>query len=113
MVHRGETLSIKCTIFNWQEYDEEVVIILHGSDDFDFVHVEEYGYVASFAPRRSSGDHQYMIFNSGRYPFQITCFYSRLEGIPSRLEWIHSGHVPEFGYENSPQNSGVKYATLP
>ena len=56
---------------------------------------------------------QYMIFNSGRYPFQITCFYSRLEGIPSRLEWIHSGHVPEFGYENSPQNSGVKYATLP
>ena len=56
---------------------------------------------------------QYMIFNSGRYPFQVTCFYSRLEGIPSRLEWIHSGHVPEFGYENSPQNSGVKYATLP
>ena len=56
---------------------------------------------------------QYMIFNSGRYPFQITCFYSRLEGIPSRLEWIHSGHIPEFGYENSPQNSGVKYATLP
>ena len=56
---------------------------------------------------------QYMIFNSGRYPFQITCFYSRLEGIPSRLEWIHSGHVPEFGYENSPQNSGVKFATLP
>ena len=54
-----------------------------------------------------------MIFNSGRYPFQLECLYSRLEGIPSRLEWIHSRHVPEIGYENSPQNSGVKYATLP
>ena len=71
MVHRGETLSIKCTIFNWQEYDEEVVIILHGSDDYEFVHVEEYGYVVSFAPRKSSGDHHHFMFIRAGTTFDV------------------------------------------
>ena len=71
MVHRGETLSIKCTIFNWQEEDEEVVIILHGSEDYDFVHVEDYGYVVSFAPRRSSGDHHHFIFIRAESTFDV------------------------------------------
>ena len=36
---------------------------------------------------------------------------SRLEAIPSRLEGIPSTYVPEIGYENGPQNSGVMFAT--
>ena len=62
VVHRGETVSIKCTIFNWQEVDEEIVIVLHGSDDYSFVNVEENGYVVSFAPRLTSGDHHHFMF---------------------------------------------------
>ena len=34
-------------------------MILHGSDDYEFVHVEEYGYVVSYAPRKSSGKTQF------------------------------------------------------
>ena len=53
---------------------------------------------------------QYMFFNSGMNPFQLEGIPSRLEWIHSRPEWIPSGDVPEFGYENSPQNSGIKVA---
>ena len=36
-----------------------------GSDDYKFIHVEEYGYVTSYAPRLSSGDHQHLLFVRG------------------------------------------------
>ena len=52
-----------------------------------------------------------MFFNSGRNPFQLEGSPSSLESIPSRPEWIPSGHVPEIEYENSPQNSGVHFAS--
>ena len=52
-----------------------------------------------------------MFFNSGRNPFQLEGFPSSLESKPSRLEWIPSRHVPEIEYENSPQNSGVLFAS--
>jgi len=65
VIHRGETVGLKCTIFNWTPEDLEIVIILQGSEDFDFVHVEEYGYVVSFNPRRSSGDHHHLMFIRG------------------------------------------------
>ena len=59
---RGETLTVKCTIFNWTPDNIEVVLILQGSDQFRFVSVEEHGYVVSFAPRLSSGDHHHLVF---------------------------------------------------
>ena len=65
IVHRGETIGLKCTIFNWTPEDLEIVIILQGSEDFDFVHVEEFGYVVSFNPRRSSGDHHHLMYVRG------------------------------------------------
>ncbi len=37
------------------------MITLVGSDDYKFVHVEENGYVVSYDPRTSSGDHQHLI----------------------------------------------------
>jgi len=58
-------------LFNWIEEDVEGVIILQGSEDFDFVHVEEYGYVVSFNPRRSSGDHHHLIFIRGESNWDI------------------------------------------
>ena len=36
-----------------------------GSIDYKFIHVEEYGYVTSYAPRLSSGDHQHLLFVRG------------------------------------------------
>ena len=67
IVHRGETVTLKCTIFNWTPTDMEAVVVLEASDDYDFVHVEEYGYVASYNPRRSSGEHHHFMFIRG-YP---------------------------------------------
>ena len=64
-VHRGETIGVKCTVFNWLPQDIEVVVLLRGSDDYEFVHVEEYGYVVSFNPRTSSGDHHHLMFVRG------------------------------------------------
>ena len=65
LVKRGETVTLKCCVFNWSQEDMEAVIVLEGSEDYDFVHVEEYGYVASFNPRRSSGEHHHFIFIRG------------------------------------------------
>ena len=38
-------------IMNRSPYELETVIILKGSDDYKFIHVEDYGYVVSYAPR--------------------------------------------------------------
>jgi CD109 antigen len=64
-VHRGETIGVQCIISNWTPQDMEVVILLIGSDDYEFVHVEEYGYVVSYNPRTSKGDHHHLIFVRG------------------------------------------------
>ena len=36
-------------------HDIESVIILKGSEDYSFIHVEDYGYVTSYNPRMSKG----------------------------------------------------------
>ena len=57
--------------FSRSDLDLEVVIILRGSDQYKFIHVEEYGYVVSYAPRLSSGDHHHLVSN-------ISVSYERL-----------------------------------
>ena len=42
-----------------------------GSDDYKFIHVEEYGYVTSYAPRVSSGDHQHLLFVRGESEIEV------------------------------------------
>ena len=49
--YRGECPSIRCIVLNRSPVELEAVVILRGSDDFSFIHVEDYGYVASYAPR--------------------------------------------------------------
>ena len=46
-------------------------MILHGSDDYDFIHVEEYGYVVSYAPRTSSGDHHHFMWIRSEETFDV------------------------------------------
>lgn len=40
----------------------EFVVILKGSEDYSFVHVEDYGHVVSYAPRLSQGDHHHFLY---------------------------------------------------
>ncbi len=49
------------SVVSRSELDLEVVVILKGSDQYKFIHVEEYGYVVSYAPRLSSGDHHHLV----------------------------------------------------
>ncbi len=64
-IHRGESVGVRCMIMNRSPYDLETVIILKGSDQYKFIHVEDYGYVVSYAPRLSSGDHHHLVWVRG------------------------------------------------
>ena len=56
---------------NRSPYDLETVIILRGSDQYKFIHVEDYGYVVSYAPRTSSGDHHHLLFVKGESEVEV------------------------------------------
>ncbi len=57
----GEQIGIKVDVFNFQPRRIEGLIILHSSEDYKFVNVEEDGFVSSFAPRLSDGQHQVLV----------------------------------------------------
>ena len=50
---------------NRSPYELETFIKFIGSDDYKFIHVEEYGYVVSYRPRLSGGDHHHFIWVRG------------------------------------------------
>ncbi|TRY74425.1 hypothetical protein TCAL_00656 [Tigriopus californicus] len=64
-IHRGESIGIRCLIMNRSPYELETFAILKGSKDYKFIHVEEYGYVKSYAPRMSDGDHHHLVYVRG------------------------------------------------
>ena len=70
-VHRGESVGIRCMIMNRSPYDLETVIILVGSRDYEFIHVEEYGLVNSRDPKTSRGDHQHLVFVRGEDEMEV------------------------------------------
>ena len=45
----------------------QVLIMLIGDPAYNFIHVEDFGYVVSYAPRTSSGDFQTMLSVSSLY----------------------------------------------
>jgi hypothetical protein len=70
---RGEQVGVRVTVFNYWYDDDylEVLITMHGSDDYEFVTVEELGWVYSYRPNTHKGDHQTIVFVS-YIPFFIT-----------------------------------------
>lgn len=70
-IHRGESVGVRCMIMNRSPYELETVIILKGSDQYKFIHVEEYGYVVSYAPRLSSGDHHHLVWVRGESEVEV------------------------------------------
>lgn len=59
---QGEQVGIRVTVFNYMTTPIEAIVVLHGSKDYKFVHVEENGIVRSYNPRTSFGEHQFFIY---------------------------------------------------
>lgn len=59
---QGEQVGIRVTVFNYMTVAVEATVVLHGSPDYKFVHVEEDGIVVSYNPRTSFGEHQFFIY---------------------------------------------------
>lgn len=59
---QGEQVGIRITVFNYMTTAVEATVVLHGSPDYKFVHVEEDGIVVSYNPRTSYGEHQFFIY---------------------------------------------------
>ena len=63
-VVKGEMIGVRIGLFNYFIEDLECIVMLHGSDNYKFVVIEEFGIVSSYAPRTISGDIQTMMFVS-------------------------------------------------
>lgn len=59
---QGEQVGIRVTVFNYMMNDIEATVVLAGSKDYKFVHVEMDGIVRSYNPRTSFGEHQFFIY---------------------------------------------------
>lgn len=58
---RGEQIAVRVHLYNSLSQNMLVMVILEGSDDHRFVHVEGDASVSHYRPRLSSGDHQHLI----------------------------------------------------
>ena len=70
-VCRGESVGIRCMIMNRSPYDLETVIILMGSDDYEFIHVGPYGLVDANNPETSKGDYHHLVFVRGQDEVEV------------------------------------------
>ena len=52
-------------------YELETFVVLKGSPDYKFIHVEDYGYVVSYAPRMSGGDHHHLVWVRGESEMEV------------------------------------------
>ncbi|XP_049816717.1 CD109 antigen isoform X1 [Schistocerca nitens] len=59
---QGEQVGVRVTVFNYMTTALEAVVVLAGSPDYKFVHVEMNGIVRSYNPRTSFNEHQFFIF---------------------------------------------------
>lgn len=61
-IKQGEQIGIRVSVFNYLLNNIEATVGLSGSKDFKFVHVEENGFVKSYNPRTSFGEHQFFVW---------------------------------------------------
>ncbi|KDR15355.1 CD109 antigen [Zootermopsis nevadensis] len=60
--HHGEQIGLRLLLLNNEPYEMFVVLTLHASPQYKFVHVEEGGIVTSYGARLSGGDHQHLVY---------------------------------------------------
>lgn len=77
---QGEQVGIRVTVFNYMITQLEATIVLHGSEDYKFVHVGQDGIVSSYNPKTSFGEHQFFIYLDSQ---QSTKVYVPI--VPTRL----------------------------
>lgn len=68
----GEQIGARVDVFNFQPHRIEALIILHSSEMYRFINVEEKGIVSSFAPKLSAGDHHVLVV---LYPNEVRRIY--------------------------------------
>ncbi|CAG0913503.1 unnamed protein product [Notodromas monacha] len=61
VVRSGEQFSVRIIAVNNLQIELYTLIILADSKDYKFVHIEEGGYVESYNPRTSNGEHQHLV----------------------------------------------------
>ncbi|XP_050294787.1 CD109 antigen [Anthonomus grandis grandis] len=81
---QGEQVGIRVTVFNYMEDEMEATVVLKGSQDYKFVHVEENGFVRAYNPRTSFGEHQFFIFINAQDAAQVY-----IPIVPTRLGDIY------------------------
>ncbi|XP_074646935.1 CD109 antigen-like [Tubulanus polymorphus] len=59
---KGEQLGVRVVLSNYADDYYEVLVTLHQSSQFNFVHVEWMGTVESYNPRQSNGDVQTLVY---------------------------------------------------
>ncbi|TRY72565.1 hypothetical protein TCAL_06513 [Tigriopus californicus] len=70
-VHRGESIGIRCMFINRGPHPLEATIMLPGSEDYAFIHVEHFGFVSSYAPRQSYGDYHHYVAIQGYSELEV------------------------------------------
>lgn len=81
---QGEQIGIRVAVFNYMTADVEATVVLNGSPDYKFVHVELNGIVSSYKPRTSFGEHQFFIYIKAQ---DATIVYVPI--VPTRLGDIY------------------------
>jgi len=72
IVRFGEQIGARVDVFNFQSHRVEALIILHASDNYRFVNIDQNGVASSYAPRLSDGQHHVLVI---LYPNEIRRVY--------------------------------------
>jgi CD109 antigen len=72
IVRLGEQIGARVDVFNFQSHRIEALIILHASDNYRFVNLDQNGVVTSYAPRLTDGQNHVLVI---LYPNEVRRLY--------------------------------------
>ncbi|CAM4768224.1 unnamed protein product [Rotaria magnacalcarata] len=72
IVRFGEQIGARVDVFNFQTYRIEALIILHASDHYRFINLDQNGIVSSYSPKLTDGDHHVLVT---LYPNEVRRLY--------------------------------------
>ena len=72
IVRLGEQIGARVDVFNFQSHRIEALIILHASDNYRFVNLDQNGVASSYAPRLTEGQHHVLVI---LYPNEVRRIY--------------------------------------
>lgn len=72
IVRLGEQIGARVDVFNFQTYRIEALIILHASDNYRFINLDDNGVASSYAPRLTDGQHHVLVI---LYPNEVRRLY--------------------------------------